>query len=64
MCFGRTGVNQAYIEELCHRVEELTGKTVNAQVSVEIQPNSWPMPASVGPRNQRKMTAGCKQKLQ
>ena len=31
-------LDQAYIEELCSRVEELTGKTVNAQVSAEIQP--------------------------
>ncbi|REJ61697.1 MAG: ArsR family transcriptional regulator [Bacteroidetes bacterium] len=29
-------LDQAFIEELCHRVEELTGKTVNAQVSAEI----------------------------
>ena len=31
-------LDQAYIEELCHRVEELTGKTVNAQVSTAIHP--------------------------
>jgi len=31
-------LDQAYIEELCSRVEELTGKTVNAQVSTAIQP--------------------------
>ena len=31
-------LDEAYIEELCSRVEELTGKTVNAQVSNEIQP--------------------------
>jgi len=31
-------LDQAYIEELCHRVEELTGKTVKAQVGTEIQP--------------------------
>jgi hypothetical protein len=31
-------LDQAYIEELCHRVEELTGMTVNAQVSAEIHP--------------------------
>ena len=29
-------LDQAYIKELCHRVEELTGKTVNAQVSSEM----------------------------
>ena len=27
-----------YIGELCQRVQELTGKTVNAQVSAELQP--------------------------
>ena len=27
-----------YIEELCSRVEELTGKTLNAQVSAEVRP--------------------------
>ena len=32
------GLDQAYIKELCHRVEELTGKTVNAQVSAVIHP--------------------------
>jgi DNA-binding transcriptional ArsR family regulator len=31
-------LDEAYIGELCRRVEELTGKTVNAQVSAEIQP--------------------------
>ena len=31
-------LDETYIEELCNRVEELTGKTVNAQVSAEIQP--------------------------
>lgn len=31
-------LDQAYIKELCSRVEELTGKTVNAEVSAEIQP--------------------------
>ena len=31
-------LDQAYIEELCGRVEELTGKTVNAEVSTEISP--------------------------
>ena len=31
-------LDQDYIGELCHRVEELTGKTVIAQVSTEIQP--------------------------
>ena len=31
-------LDQDYIGELCHRVEELTGKRVNAQVSTEIQP--------------------------
>ena len=31
-------LDQAYIEELCSRVEELTSKMVNAQVSTEIQP--------------------------
>jgi predicted transcriptional regulator len=30
-------LNEAYINKLCTRVEELTGKTVNAQVSAEIQ---------------------------
>ena len=29
-------LDEAYIEELCRRVEELTGKSVNAQVSTEI----------------------------
>ena len=32
-------LDQDYIGELCSRVEELTGKTVNAQVSAEIQPD-------------------------
>ena len=31
-------LDQAYIEELCNRVEELTGKIVNTQVSTEIYP--------------------------
>ena len=31
-------LDQAYIKELCRRVEELTGKTVNSQVSTAIQP--------------------------
>ena len=31
-------LDQAYIEELCRRVKELTGKTVNAQVSAAIHP--------------------------
>ena len=31
-------LDETYIKELCSRVEELTGKTVNAQVSTEIQP--------------------------
>ncbi len=31
-------LDEVYIKELCHRVEELTGKTVNAQVSAEIHP--------------------------
>jgi hypothetical protein len=30
-------LDETYIRELCSRVEELTGKTVNAQVSAEIQ---------------------------
>ena len=32
------GLDEAYIKELCSRVEELTGKTVNVQVSAEIHP--------------------------
>ena len=31
-------LDEVYIKELCHRVEELTGKTVNAKVSTIIQP--------------------------
>ena len=31
-------LDEAYIEKLCSRVEELTGKTVDAQVRAEIQP--------------------------
>ena len=31
-------LDEVYIQELCSRVEELTGKTVNAQVSAEILP--------------------------
>ena len=31
-------LDQTYIKELCSRVEELTGKTVNAQVNAEIHP--------------------------
>ena len=31
-------LDEAYIKELCRRVEELTGKTVYAQVSTAIQP--------------------------
>jgi len=31
-------LDEVYIKELCSRVEDLTGKTVNAQVSAEIQP--------------------------
>lgn len=31
-------IEESYIAKLCSRVEELTGKTVNAQVSTEIQP--------------------------
>lgn len=31
-------LDEVYIKQLCHRVEQLTGKTVNAQVSAEIQP--------------------------
>lgn len=31
-------LDQDYIGELCTRVQELTGKTVNAEVSTEIQP--------------------------
>ena len=31
-------LDEVYIRELCTRVEELTGKTVNAQVSTEINP--------------------------
>ena len=31
-------LDEAYIKELCTRVEELTGKIVNAQVSAEIHP--------------------------
>ena len=30
-------LDEAYIEELCSRVEELTGKTVNAKVTPDIQ---------------------------
>ena len=31
-------LDEVYIKELCRRVEELTGKSVNAQVSNEIRP--------------------------
>jgi hypothetical protein len=31
-------LDESYIGELCHRVEELTGKTLNAQVGTEIHP--------------------------
>jgi len=31
-------LDEVYIKELCSRVEELTGKSVNAQVSAEIHP--------------------------
>ena len=31
-------LDESYIGELCQRVEELTGKTVNAEVSTEIRP--------------------------
>ena len=31
-------LDEVYIKELCSRVEKLTGKTVNAQVSTAIQP--------------------------
>ena len=32
------GLDESYIKKLCIRVEELTGKTVNVQVSAEIFP--------------------------
>ena len=50
-------LDEAYIGELCRRVEELTGKTVNAQVSAEIQPEQLANVYWCGPRKPMKMTA-------
>ena len=51
-------LDQVYIEVLCSRVEELTGKTVNTQVSAEIQPEQLGQCLLVwAQETRRKMTA-------
>ena len=47
-------LDEGYIKELCSRVEELTGKTVNEKVSVEIRPEQLDQCLLVGRKKQVK----------
>ena len=56
------GLDEAYIKELCTRVEELTGKTVIAQVSNEIPPEQLGQCLLVwAQETEEKWQLGCKQ---